>query len=76
MASSSATPVQVSIVIPIYNEEGILSASIADLTEKLADLKEKGLWEYSYEIILTENGSTDSTVKIANELGERHPELR
>lgn len=76
MASSSAADVQVSIVIPIYNEEGILSASIADLTEKLADLREKGLWDYSYEIILTENGSTDSTVKIANELGERHPELR
>lgn len=67
------TPVQVSIVIPVYNEEGILSASIADLTEKLAN--EPG-WNYSYEIILSENGSTDGTVDVANELMARHPELR
>lgn len=77
MATTPATEQpQVSIIIPIYNEEGILSASIADLTEKLSALKDKDQWPYSYEIILTENGSTDQTVKIANELKERHPELR
>ncbi|MFB6264616.1 MAG: glycosyltransferase family 2 protein [Bradymonadaceae bacterium] len=63
----------VSIVIPIYNEEGILSASVADLTEKLAD---DPRWDYSYELILTENGSTDSTIEVARELMRRHPELR
>ena len=63
----------VSIVIPIYNEEGILSASVADLTEKLAD---DPRWNWSYELILTENGSTDSTVEVARDLMRRHPELR
>jgi len=63
----------VSIVIPIYNEEGILSASVADLTEKLAD---DARWDHSYELILTENGSTDSTVEVARRLMRRHPELR
>ena len=63
----------VSIVIPIYNEEGILSASVADLTEKLANDPD---WDYSYELILTENGSTDATVEVARNLMERHPELR
>ncbi|MFB6350284.1 MAG: glycosyltransferase family 2 protein [Bradymonadaceae bacterium] len=63
----------VSIVIPIYNEEGILSASVADLTEKLAD--DPG-WEWSYELILTENGSIDDTVDVSRELKRRHPELR
>lgn len=63
----------VSIVIPIYNEEGILSASVADLTEKLASNPD---WDYSYELILTENGSTDSTVEVARDLMRRHPELR
>lgn len=78
-ASTSATrdgsddDVEVSIVIPIYNEEGILSASIADLTEKLAS---EPAWEHSYEILLSENGSTDGTVRVARELMERHPELR
>ena len=64
---------RISIVIPIYNEEGIVSASVADLTEKLhADPK----WHDSYEIILSENGSTDATIEVARELQERHPELR
>jgi len=63
----------VSIVIPVYNEEGILSASIADLTEKLAA---EPLFVDEYEILLSENGSVDRTVEVAKELMERHPELR
>lgn len=49
---------KVSIIIPVYNEEGILSASIADLTHKLASR------DWTYEIILAENGSKDRTVEI------------
>ena len=63
----------VTIVIPVYNEEGILSASVADLTEKLAS---DDRWTDTYEILLSENGSTDRTVEVAYELMERHPELR
>jgi glycosyltransferase involved in cell wall biosynthesis len=63
----------ISIVIPIYNEEGILSASVADLTEKLDD---DPRWDFSYELILTENGSTDDTIPMARRLQRRHPELR
>lgn len=73
---SADESIDISIVIPIYNEEGILSASVADLTQKLSVLKEQGKWPYSYEIILTENGSTDSTVAIATELMEQHDMLR
>lgn len=65
--------VDVSIIIPIYNEEGILSASIADLTEKLAN---DPRWDHSYEIILAENGSNDRTIEVATELMENHPELK
>ncbi len=65
--------VDITIVIPIYNEEGILSASVADLTEKLNANDD---FDYTYELILSENGSTDSTVEVARELKERHPELR
>jgi len=70
---TDSKPIDVSIVIPIFNEEGILSASIADLTEKLAN---DPAWTSSYEIILSENGSTDGTIEAANELMLRHPELR
>lgn len=60
----------VSIVIPVYNEEGILSASLSDLTEKLADV------DFTYEIIVAENGSNDETVAIAAAFSKRHPEVR
>mgnify|MGYP002629139890 CR=1 FL=1 len=60
----------VSIVIPVYNEEGILSASLSDLREKLQDV------DFTYEIIVAENGSNDATVRIAEEFGQRHPEVR
>ncbi|MEM1349395.1 MAG: glycosyltransferase [Myxococcota bacterium] len=61
--------IDISIVIPIYNEEGILSASIADLT---SELEAKEGWDHTYEIILSENGSTDRTVEVAREHGVDH----
>ncbi len=61
---------EVSIVIPVYNEEGILSASLSDLREKLSDV------DWTYEIIVAENGSSDATVHIAEAFSERHPEVR
>jgi glycosyltransferase involved in cell wall biosynthesis len=59
----------VSIVIPIYNEEGILHSAVVDLRERLAPL---GI---SYEIVLAENGSRDGTVAVARALSERYPEV-
>ena len=70
---ASADTIDVSIVIPIYNEEGILSASVADLTSKIANLEG---WDHEWELILSENGSTDSTVELARSLKEQHPQLR
>jgi glycosyltransferase involved in cell wall biosynthesis len=62
--------VDVSIVIPIYNEEGILHAAVVDLHERLAPL---GL---CYEIVLAENGSRDRTLDVARELEQKYPEVR
>jgi glycosyltransferase involved in cell wall biosynthesis len=61
---------RVSIVIPIYNEEGILHAAVVDLHERLAPL---GL---RYEIVLAENGSRDRTLDVARELSEKYCEVR
>ncbi len=60
---------KITIVIPIYNEEGILRTAIVDLIDRL-----KGL-DWSYELVLAENGSIDRTVEIAQELCERFPQL-
>ncbi len=68
MAHSVAHP-SISIIIPVYNEEGILRASIVDLVDRLADVP------WSYELVLAENGSTDQTAAVASMLTERFPQL-
>ena len=60
----------VSIVIPVYNEEGILRGSVLELEEKLAR------FGWSYELLLCENGSRDRTVEIGKELEADHPHVR
>jgi len=59
----------VSIVIPVYNEEAILRAAVVDLVDRLSASP------WSYELVLAENGSTDRTVEVAAELGERFDQL-
>jgi len=62
--------IEVSIIIPVFNEEGLLETAINDLVVKL---DETG---WNKEIIITENGSTDRTVEIANGLAARYPFVR
>lgn len=69
MDSPKADP-DYSIVIPIYNEEAILHAAVVDLRERLAPLA------WNYEVILAENGSKDGTVRIAEELSRKYPEVK
>ncbi len=61
---------RISIVIPVYNEEAILHAAVVDLRERLRPLN------WSYEIVLAENGSRDRTLAIAEELAAKYPEVR
>ena len=61
----------VSIVIPVFNEEAIIYAAVAGLTERLDNE-----FDFSYELILTENGSSDATVEKAQKLQARHPQVR
>jgi glycosyltransferase involved in cell wall biosynthesis len=61
---------KVSIVIPIYNEEGILRSSVVDLIDRLE------AFDLSYELVLAENGSVDATVAICEELALRFPQVR
>ena len=60
----------VSIVIPVYNEEGIISAALADLCDKLSRV------DFSYEIIIAENGSQDRTIAIVEDFQKHHPEVQ
>ncbi|MCB1734510.1 MAG: glycosyltransferase family 2 protein [Gammaproteobacteria bacterium] len=60
----------VSVLIPVYNEMGILEAAVGDLT---AGIDALGI---EYELVLCENGSRDGTAEIAAELAQRLPSLR
>jgi glycosyltransferase involved in cell wall biosynthesis len=61
---------EITIVIPVFDEEPILHAAVVDLRERL----QPSGW--SYEILLAENGSRDGTVRVAALLAERYPEVR
>jgi len=63
-------PLKVSILIPIYNEAGILREAASELIERLTALN------LSYELVLAENGSVDGTVAICEELAARYPQVR
>jgi len=65
-----ATAPHVSIVIPVYNEEGILQGSVLELEKKLK------AFGWSYELILCENGSRDRTVEIGKQMEAELPNVR
>ncbi|MDP2274514.1 MAG: glycosyltransferase family 2 protein [Archangium sp.] len=65
----AASP-QVSIVIPVYNEEAIVEQAA---TELCAGLDARG-WDY--EIIFAENGSRDRTQEILERLTKANPRLK
>jgi len=68
VADEGACP-EVSIVIPIYNEEAILESAVAELCDRLTDC------DFTHEIWLAENGSSDGTVAIARAVSERLPQV-
>ena len=77
MIENSVAPPDVSIVIPVYNEEGILREAVTELLQGLESvrlaLSEPDL---SFEIIIAENGSSDRTVELAEHLANEMPEVR
>jgi dolichol-phosphate mannosyltransferase len=66
-----------SIVIPIYNEEENLQELYCRLTAVLVNLcNEDGLPPLSYEIILVDDGSTDSSWQVIKSLHEKDSRLK
>lgn len=56
---------EISLVIPIHNEEKILLENVKKISNYLESLKKE------FEIILIENGSTDRTFTIATEISKK-----
>ena len=60
----------ISIVIPVYNEAGIVREAVAELCRKLDALG------FDYELLLAENGSKDGTPEILRALAGENPRVR
>jgi len=65
-----APAVQMTVVIPVYNEEGLLATAVNDLVPRLAELP------LVTEVLLSENGSKDRTLEIAHALADKYPNVR
>ena len=62
--------IDISVVVPVYNEEKNLPLLIPQLVEVLQPLGK------SYEMIFVDDGSTDNSRKIVKEMASQYPEIR
>ncbi|MFH5797636.1 flippase-like domain-containing protein [Haladaptatus sp. CMAA 1911] len=68
----SGGPVEVSVVLPSYNEE----ATIENTVETTLDTLESFLPPDSFEVIVAEDGCDDRTPEIADQMAERDSRVR
>jgi glycosyltransferase AglD len=64
---NTSSQVDVSVVFPAHNEASHLESAVAQVNDVLKS------FGYSYEIIVAEDGSTDGTDKLADELSQKNP---
>lgn len=67
--SKSVKKKQISIIIPVFNEEKLIKKQIINLIKSIKNIND-------FEIILIENGSKDKTYLVATKLAKEHPELK
>jgi len=60
----------VSIVVPLYNEEESLNELLAWIKQVMDQHK------YSYEVVMVDDGSKDSSWQIVNDLKKQYPEIK
>lgn len=63
--ADEATGINLSIVIPVYNEE-------LNLRECVATIENQGMPDDSYEVILVDDGSQDGSPKICDEIAAKN----
>lgn len=64
-------PVDVSVLVPVKNEELTLGTLVAELAAAFGRLPDAG-----YEVIFVDDGSTDRSWAVLTELATVHPEVR
>jgi len=69
--STPNTKPTVTILLPAYNEEAIISDSLTILTKHMSKLSQK----YDWDILIVNDGSKDATARIAEELTQSLPKV-
>jgi glycosyltransferase involved in cell wall biosynthesis len=64
--SMSGSPLDLSLVLPCFNEERVLEESVAEIVEVLNHTR------YSYEIVFVDDCSKDQTRQLIDRVMERH----
>jgi glycosyltransferase involved in cell wall biosynthesis len=72
MTNNAPTPSLVSVVLPAYNEAGVLEENVGALIGELRRLESR----YRFEVVIVNDGSRDDTGRIADALAARYPEIR
>lgn len=67
--STPTSPKSLTIVIPGFNEEGRIATTVGEALQAAEELLE------DFEIIIVDDGSTDSTAAVAQQLVDRHPKV-
>ena len=67
MASNFVAPLQLSVVVPVRNEQDNVASLIAEIAAALS---------VEYEIIYVDDGSTDATLSTLKRLQKQYPQLR
>ena len=62
----------VTLVVPVFNEAALLAANLATLVAYLQGLSDR----YRWEMLIVDDGSTDSSADIAIEFAARNPGVR
>ena len=64
-------PIELSLVIPVYNERESLPVLVEEIERALAGREGRG----RYEIVAVDDGSTDGSLEVLKTLKRAHPEL-
>ena len=69
MMNEHRSPVEISIVVPLYNEQDNLEPLLGRIQETLSRL------DRSYEVIFVDDGSTDESFQVIQRLHQNHDRI-
>jgi glycosyltransferase involved in cell wall biosynthesis len=70
------TPPYLSVVVPAYNEQVRIASTVSELVEYLSGWSTGQTGDRTWELLVVDDGSTDSTSQIVTEISESNDRVR